>query len=151
MLPWRHFGWLPNLIGPSGCGTFFLHYGNCRCYRGRSPIERPADHWEEETEGGRDRETETRRENECYHLHLKWCRWSFLIIVCLISLAVYQLNHTSSWNDQSHSNTVMWWYLKSGYSLSLTLYMTFLMLTLVTANFCPPPPTSCCYELDTTV
>lgn len=58
--------------------------------------------------GGRDRETETRRENECYHLHLKWCRWSFLIIVCLISLAVYQLNHTSSWPITfQHGNVVV--------------------------------------------
>lgn len=55
-LPWRHSGWLPNLIGPSGCGTFFLHYGNWRCYRARSPIERPADHWEAEREREREKE-----------------------------------------------------------------------------------------------
>ncbi len=104
-LPWQHFEWLPNLIGPSGCGTFFLHFGKWGCCRARSPTERPADRWEErERERERERESERGRENACYHLHLRWWQWSILTAQAeqengsfhqLISLTVYQLNHTS--------------------------------------------------------
>lgn len=46
---WR-CGRLPNLIGPSGCGTFFLQRGSLQRCRARSPTETPADHWETDRE-----------------------------------------------------------------------------------------------------
>lgn len=52
-LPWRHFEWLLNLTGPSGCGTFVQHCGKCCCYRARSPIGRPAGHWGAKREKGK--------------------------------------------------------------------------------------------------
>ena len=64
MLPLWHFGWRPNLIGPSGFETFVPHFGSWRCYRARSPTGRPAEHWERERERARE------RENAGYHLLL---------------------------------------------------------------------------------
>lgn len=48
--PWRRCGRLPNLIGPSGCGTFVLQRSSSQRCRARSPTETSADHWETDRE-----------------------------------------------------------------------------------------------------